>query len=437
MMALRSRTTLLVTAFAVFLVATAAALAPAGAEIVRERPSNSGPLDLVQLKVGQQERNLLVRFRTDETMPRTKMLKRYPRLDGSPERYLCAQLDGKKIGNRLLCLYGKGEGGRIKVGVSKLQGGEPRKKGKISARIERGKKEIALTFSIDALGLKPGELRFAARSGWFGPDCKSGPKKVKGGPAICVDRIPAKGNGHTQIRPLQRVGCKVPLGTFNRGSRSRKRVALTFDDGPSPYTSQVLDILERKNAKGTFFQIGSQVSAYAKLERKILAQGHELANHSWNHGRGPGKSDLHSVNKVIERATGFKPCTFRPPYGYLPSSTASAAKSLGMASIIWDVDTNDWQLPGSGAIQSRGSSGGKGSIVLMHDGGGTRSQTVAALPGIIDSYKRRGYKLVTVTEILGGKFKVREVKQRKQAWNPLVAKPELPLGEIKGDSLTP
>jgi peptidoglycan-N-acetylglucosamine deacetylase len=354
------------------------------------------------------------------------MLKRYPHLSGKPERYLCAQLDGKSIGNRLLCLDGKTERGRIKLGVSKLKNGKPRKQGKVSARIERGKKQLQLTLSIDAIGVKPGKLAFAARSGWFGPECKPGPNYDGPNPAVCVNRIPARGNGHTEIRALQRVGCDVPLGTYNRGSRSKKRVALTFDDGPTSYTSQVLDILDRRNAKGTFFHLGSQVSAYASLERKILAHGHELANHSWNHARGPGTSDLRSVNEVIEKATGFKPCTFRPPYGYLPSSTASAAKSLGMASVIWDVDTNDWQLPGSGSIQSRGSSGGKGSIVLMHDGGGNRSQTVAALPGIVDSYKKRGYELVTVTEILGGKFKVREVKRRK-TWNPLIAKPEFPL----------
>ena len=146
-----------------------------------------------------------------------------------------------------------------------------------------------------------------------------------------------------------------------------------------------------------------------------------------HHSSGPGQSDLHQVNQLIERATGFQPCMFRPPGGYLPSATSAAAAALHMVSVIWDVDTRDWTTPGSGAIYSEAVSGGKGSIVLMHDGGGDRSQTVAALPGIIKNYKSRGYKLKTMTQLLGGHYVQKEVKHHGRVWNPDLARPATPI----------
>ena len=115
---------------------------------------------------------------------------------------------------------------------------------------------------------------------------------------------------------------------MSRGPVRHKWVALTFDDGPSTYTDDVLRILDHNHVHATFFQIGEQVPAYAALDRKILAHGNEIGNHSWRHAMGPGKSDLRQTSDVIEHATGFRPCMFRPPGGYLPSSTAAAASAL-------------------------------------------------------------------------------------------------------------
>lgn len=142
---------------------------------------------------------------------------------------------------------------------------------------------------------------------------------------------------------------------------------------------------------------------------------------------GPGKSDLRRTSDVIERATGFRPCTFRPPGGYLPSATATAASALGMVSVIWDVDTRDWTTPGSGSIRHVATSGGRGSIVLMHDGGGDRTQTVAALPAIIHSYRSRGYEMTTLTRLLGGRYVLREDGGHGRVWTPAAEAPGEPI----------
>ena len=106
---------------------------------------------------------------------------------------------------------------------------------------------------------------------------------------------------------------------------------------------------------------------------------------------------------MIRDTTRFKPCLFRPPYGAIDGRLAAEAGAQKMKSILWDVDTNDWRTPGSGSIYSSIVSAGSGSIVLMHDGGGYRSQTVAALGPAISNLKRRGYRLVTVSKLLGNR----------------------------------
>jgi peptidoglycan/xylan/chitin deacetylase (PgdA/CDA1 family) len=253
------------------------------------------------------------------------------------------------------------------------------------------------------IGLQPGKIRWFAVSGNVTGLCKTRPD-------ACLDRAPSRGVVEDEIRRVERVGCTAPDDlAFSHGPRSRKAIALTFDDGPSGYTENVLRILEHKHAKGTFFEIGDQVGGHAEVMRRIVAAGHELANHSMHHTAGPSRDDIAATNRVIEKASGFKPCLFRPPGGYLPGSTAAGAHSLGMTSVIWDIDTRDWTGPGSGAIYSRAVAAQRGSIVLMHDGGGDRSQTVAALPRIISTLRSRGYRLVTVTELIGGRFTTREI----------------------------
>ncbi len=400
----------------------------AQAEIARDPADTPGPLDLVKVKVGQKDTRLQARIAVSSPLPKLTELRDHPNLNsGKPQRYLCLNFASKSIGRHFLCPAGRVKHDRIKVGVSVVGKKSIRGAGSVSAKLKRSKRGLVLDFGLGALGLKPGKLNFAAQSSWYGPACA--PPGSPRADATCTDRAPSKGSVTTKIDPVRRVGC-TGLGqhTVFRGPTKHKWVALTFDDGPSPYTSSILRILDKNHVHGTFFQIGAQVPAYASLDRKILAHGNELANHSMHHDSGPGESDLRQVNSIIKKATGFQPCMFRPPYGNLPSATAAAATALHMVSVIWDVDTRDWTTPGSGSIYSVGTSGGKGSIVLMHDGGGNRSQTVAALPGIIKNYKSRGYKLKTMTELLGGRYILKEVRgHHRAAWAPDAPKPDHPI----------
>ena len=221
----------------------------------------------------------------------------------------------------------------------------------------------------------------------------------------CRSSYPGSGFADYRVRPVAVVGCTGGNGQVVRsGPGGRKRIALTFDDGPSSYTPEILKILRKKNVKATFFMLGSQVSADPATARKVLAAGHEIGNHSTSHALIPGYGDIRHATKTIRKATGFTPCLFRPPYGAINSGLVANVADLGMKSVLWDVDTVDWSTPGTGAIRSRASNAGRGSIVLMHDGGGPRSQTVAALPGIISKLRGRGYKLVTVSKLLGNRF---------------------------------
>jgi peptidoglycan-N-acetylglucosamine deacetylase len=136
-----------------------------------------------------------------------------------------------------------------------------------------------------------------------------------------------------------------------------------------------------------------------------------IGDHSWSHpdlttlSASAQRSQIAMTAAAIKKATGFQPCLFRASYGSVNSSVISVASSLGFSTIQWDVDPRDWSLPGTGAIISRVLAGvGNGSIVLQHFAGGPRYQTRAALPTEITTLKARGYKFVTVTQMLGYKL---------------------------------
>ncbi len=387
--------------------------ATAGAEIVRDGKDAAGPLDLVKVKLGQHDLRLVARIETSRPLPRLRLLEAHPGLKRRrAERYLCLNVASPSIGRRLLCPAGGIRHGRLDVGVSVIGRHGPRRAGSSSAGVSRGKRQIELALNLRKLGLKPGRLTFSAQSSWYGPACRV-PGDRRGRRTVCRDRAPRRGSGTTRIYPVRRVGCGgfSDHNVFN-GPGNRKRVALTFDDGPSVYTPQILKILENHNAHATFFQTGSQVPVYSAYSRRVLAQGSELGNHSMRHAVGPGKGDIAQTNRVIENATGFRPCMFRPPEGVLPAATQAAVEALHMVSVRWSVETSDYTLPGAGTIYSRAVKVQPGSIVLMHDGGGPRGQTVAALPHIIENLKSRGYRLVTLTELLGGRYELAEVHRR-------------------------
>ena len=191
-----------------------------------------------------------------------------------------------------------------------------------------------------------------------------------------------------------------------------RTVALTFDDGPGPATPAVLDILHKNGVHATFFVIGQRVAAEPKLVQRIAAEGHALGNHSWSHHipsakagwkRSTVTAEIERTNRAILAVTGLKPCLFRPPGGIVKGAQR-ATHTAGLSMILWSTDPRDWAASASkksaSVIRKRVSDGlnEQHPVILLHDGGGNRSATVAALQGIIDDYRARGYQFVTLAK---------------------------------------
>jgi peptidoglycan/xylan/chitin deacetylase (PgdA/CDA1 family) len=187
----------------------------------------------------------------------------------------------------------------------------------------------------------------------------------------------------------------------------QKVVALTFDGGPSGFTPKIDRILQRKHARASFFWVGSRVDGWERVVKRVSRQGHEIANHSWFHDdltmlpADQIRGQLARTNRLLTRLTGTQPTVFRPPYGAVNAQVRSIASDLGLRTVIWDVDSVDWTSPGCERIAARVREGVRNrSIVLLHDGGGNRTQTVCALPRIIHDLRARGYRFATVSEVL-------------------------------------
>ena len=186
-----------------------------------------------------------------------------------------------------------------------------------------------------------------------------------------------------------------------------KEIALTFDDGPGPYTADVLSVLEREKVPGTFFEVGVSLQYFHAGTSKIVADGFPIGDHTLNHAAmshlspGDQKAQLLQQTAIIARYGAPFPRLFRPPYGDWDNDTLALLKKYKMLMVMWTVDTNDYLQPGVSAIVHAAVSGARpGAIILMHDAGGNRSQTVAALPKIIHDLRARGYKLVSVPKLL-------------------------------------
>lgn len=192
------------------------------------------------------------------------------------------------------------------------------------------------------------------------------------------------------------------------GAVAGGEVALTFDDGPNrTQTPAILATLHRLGARATFFEEGRHVRGREALMRQILAFGDEIGNHSYHHPVDPGEAELASTQAAIRAATGFTPCLFRPPYGELDRKEKLAALANGLELVFWTLDSEDDRHPGVGPIRARVVRRAKpGSIVLLHDGG-NHPETVKALTGIVEGLEARGLRLVTVTELLGGRMLLR------------------------------
>jgi len=182
-----------------------------------------------------------------------------------------------------------------------------------------------------------------------------------------------------------------------------KAVALTFDDGPNPgATDKLLDVLKREHVHATFFDVGRMVAAYPDLVRREVKEGHVVGDHTWSHPMLAHRSDDSARDEIertrdLLRKLGATVTLFRPPYGSYTASTVNIAGSLGLRTVVWSADPSDYRRPPVDTIVQRVLSQVRpGVIILMHDGGGDRSNTVAAVPIIIDTLRRQGYSFETL-----------------------------------------
>ncbi|CAG7646610.1 Peptidoglycan-N-acetylglucosamine deacetylase [Paenibacillus solanacearum] len=189
---------------------------------------------------------------------------------------------------------------------------------------------------------------------------------------------------------------------------SRKTIALTFDDGPDPlYTPAILDVLKAAGATASFFVLGEKLEHYPELARRIAREGHDLGNHTYSHpdlARVEAErldEELIKTDRLIGQITGKKPCLFRPPYLSSNRQVTDSAQKLGYLTIMASVDTKDYKRPATkNIVHTALSKMSRGSIILMHDSGGDRRQTVKAVEILMGKLGHRRYTCVSVSRLL-------------------------------------
>jgi peptidoglycan/xylan/chitin deacetylase (PgdA/CDA1 family) len=194
--------------------------------------------------------------------------------------------------------------------------------------------------------------------------------------------------------------------TYFQAHVDQPYIAMTFDDGPSAEnTPRLLEMLKQRNIKATFFLIGQNVSANPNIVKQILADGNEVGNHTWTHPQLSKLSDdkvtaeITKTQDAIKDASGYTPTLLRPPYGAItPRQREWISSQFGLNVILWSVDPFDWKRPGSAVITQRILSQARpGSIILSHD---IHKQTVDAMPATLDGLIAKGYKFVTVSQLI-------------------------------------
>ena len=205
-------------------------------------------------------------------------------------------------------------------------------------------------------------------------------------------------------------------------------IAMTFDDGPNPKnTPKLLDLLAAKHIKATFFVVGECATDYPAIMKRIVAEGHEIGNHSWDHPNFGKSSDVkirsqvQRTNDIILAETGIKTTLLRPPYGSMtPKQRQWVHDEFGYDIILWDVDPNDWKEPGVNVVAQRIISGTRpGSIILSHD---IHAPTIEAMPRVFDALLAKGFKFVTVSELIA--MDKRSAKPNNSSPAPASGEPE-------------
>jgi peptidoglycan-N-acetylglucosamine deacetylase len=209
----------------------------------------------------------------------------------------------------------------------------------------------------------------------------------------------------TEQRAIDHVLSYTPAVTS--GGASGDEVALTFDDGPGPYTLRLVAELNRLKLHATFFAIGNQEQYFSAGTAAEVDSGDAIGDHTETHPMMAQLSPHDQYNELFEQMAQVevigarRPRLFRPPYGSFDATTFKELHHLHLLMVLWSVDTGDYALPGAPVIAERALAGAKpGAIILMHDAGGDRSQTIAALPAIVQGLRRRGLEPVTVPQLL-------------------------------------
>jgi peptidoglycan-N-acetylglucosamine deacetylase len=201
--------------------------------------------------------------------------------------------------------------------------------------------------------------------------------------------------------PPSPASSPVPPSDYVPNPPDDKTVALTFDDGPSPYTPAILAVLRRYRVPATFCMLGDQAQRYPAVARRVAVEGHQLCNHSRDHrdmarlSATRARREVVTAEREIRDAAGVAPTIFRFPYGSSDRLARRVVHGYGMRTLAWDVDPQDWTRPAATTITTRIVRNVRpGSVVLMHDGGGNRSHTVASLDATIRQLRKRGYRFV-------------------------------------------
>jgi peptidoglycan/xylan/chitin deacetylase (PgdA/CDA1 family) len=366
----------------------------------------ASPLDLRSASFGQTGRRFELRIRLGGTLPLAGLV------TPDPLRSLCLEVEQRHpVRNQRICLRVARSHALTLVRSARRSDGTFGSPRPLAAHVRRdGGSGLVASFTPATAHLTPGRVVWRVSSDWASPPSCVPPAAATATPvAACHDVVPDTGAVAVRVHRAYTVGC-LPGGASLRtsGPRSPRRVALTFDDGPGPQTPAVLRILRRARIHATFFELGVQVRLYPGLVRRVLAGGHAIANHTYDHrivtGLSPADqaSELERTQAALRTATnGYQPCLFRPPAGAINGDAVALARRHRLLSVLWTVDPRDWALPGTDAIVARVLGNVRpGAIVLMHDAGGPRAQTVAALPRIIAALRARHYGFATVPELL-------------------------------------
>ncbi len=356
--------------------------------VYRDAADTKGPLDILSAQMGQAGPQLVLSLRTAGIWTPGQLTER-------PGRSVCTTLFAKdeEDPSSKVCIVSRE--GAPSLELTRYRDGRAEAPRPMAGEIRRRNlRLLEARFSLREAKLPLGKFRWQVGTLWAGEPGGCPPASLP--VAQCADQLPDRGTSPGKVTEPLLLGCtwSDPAYVLN-GPRGDRVVALTFDDGPSPYTGQILDVLERFKARATFFVVGDNVVERPGDLRRVLREGNSVANHTFTHvsiaDAGPAAvRQLDRTTAAIREATSFTPCLFRAPFGSKSAKSVALTKRKGMKTIGWDVDTSDFKQPGEKAITRSVLSQTKpGSIVLMHDGGGPRDQTVQALPAILRGLRDR------------------------------------------------